>query len=100
MDTLAQDSTIVVDWRKHCKPLLPCCWGVTLWRVNSVSGKGPEPRAETEVQPNFQYVEYKRVFAIIPVRPTPVIVLLVFPSWFPRVFVVSLIVGTILYFLL
>ena len=72
-------------------------WGVD---QASIFVQGPEPIAETEAQPDFRYVEYKRVFAIVPVRPTPVIVLLVFPSWFPRVFVVSLIVGTILYFLL
>ena len=98
VDTLAQDYQAVVNWKtSHVRCV--CCW----WRVSgpeSTFVQGPEPIAETEVQPNFQYVEYKRVLVTIPVRPTPVIVLLVFPSWFPRVFLVSLIVGTVLYLLL
>ena len=67
------------------------------WGVDQASTfvQGPEPIAETEAQPDFLYVEYKSVLTILPIRPTPVIVLLVFPSWFPRVFVVSLIVGII-----
>ena len=57
--------------------------------------QGPEPIEETEAQPDFLYVEYKRVLTVLPFRPVPVIVLLVFPSWFPRAFIACVIVGII-----
>ena len=72
------------------------------WGVDQASTvvQGPESIEETEAQPDFLYVEYKRVLTILPIRPTPVIVLLVFPSWFPRAFVACVIVGIIVSYLL
>ena len=102
---LAQDSElVVVDWKKDITSHT-CCLESGEWTKSSQVGQsphiaqGPEPIVETEVQPNFRYVEYKRVLIVIPLKPTPVIVLLVFPSWFPRLVIVCLIVGILYCFL-
>ena len=86
-----------MDWkRQHNAYVLSSEWGVDL---ASTIVQGPEPIEETEAQPSFRYVEYRRVLATIPIRPSPVLVFLVYPSWFPRAITVSLIVGIIVYHL-
>ena len=81
---------IVVDWKStasHCS----CAKGSWWNRAIAQTRTGPvEPNhIVTEIQPEFQWVTYRRVITVIPLRPSPQICIIVFPSWFPKLIIVS-----------
>ena len=103
-------------WQWLARPLCNCHFGSGLrtcrshWKstashivvvLRGVGGTGPEPkpdrargahRAVTEIQPEFKWVTYRRIITVVPLRPVPHIVIFVFPSWFPRLIVLGVLV--------
>ena len=87
---LAQASQVTRSWKKQQALHLPCCLELSEGRSPELDqGLSPDIAA-TELQSEYKYVEYKRVILALPIHPAPVLVILVFPSWFPRLILLSI----------
>ena len=77
-------------WKKQQALHLPCCLELSEGRSPELDqGLSPD-RAATELQSTYRYVTYRRVILALPIHPTPVLVFLVYPSWFPRLILLSI----------